>query len=370
MSVKFGFGGIPTDIDVRRLQEKFGVPQPGESISYALISEVLGNSRTESRFWVVTGAWRRQLFRENNLVTEAIRNEGLSAQLQAAAPARLGPQTVDSDFPFGDDAPALARRHSAPLQLDSGSEKTQPVGRPADDFEIVNADLVTLYPHQWAIVAAVRGRLDPKALDGNERRVHQLDASANHGQARALAAYDDRTLGRAAQASQHKVLRRRMSRSVDLDDCPRRDGRDRLGRRNRDGRRRKRTVRLAVCQKNEEHHRAGRRHVGFSGHDSLRGCPNGLRDLGRISTVPECEPTVLLKQGVLQPRPLMDNGLDHDQDVLRRHVGHDLLRWVDQQPAACANRVDDFGGVPAHFVGRSVRWDRLGVDAESFSPRL
>ena len=76
MSVKFGFGGIPTDIDVRRLQEKFGVPQPGESISYALISEVLGNSRTESRFWVVTGAWRRQLFRENNLVTEAIRNEG------------------------------------------------------------------------------------------------------------------------------------------------------------------------------------------------------------------------------------------------------------------------------------------------------
>lgn len=75
-TTKIGFGGIPTDIDVRRLQEKFGVPKPGEFISYDLISECLGNSRTESRFWVVTGAWRRQLFRENNLVTEAIRNEG------------------------------------------------------------------------------------------------------------------------------------------------------------------------------------------------------------------------------------------------------------------------------------------------------
>lgn len=75
-TVKFGFGGIPTDIDVRRLQEQFGIPKPGEVVSYAAISECIGNSKTESRFWSVTNAWRKQLFRENNLVTEAIRNEG------------------------------------------------------------------------------------------------------------------------------------------------------------------------------------------------------------------------------------------------------------------------------------------------------
>lgn len=74
--VKIGVGGLPTDLDVSRLQEKFGVPKPGDFISYAEISECLGNHRKESRFWTVTNSWRKKLFKENNLVTEAVRDEG------------------------------------------------------------------------------------------------------------------------------------------------------------------------------------------------------------------------------------------------------------------------------------------------------
>lgn len=74
--VKIGVGGIPSDVDVRRLQEKFRVPKPGDFISYAEITECLGNQRKESRFWTVTNSWRKKLFRENNIVTKAVRDEG------------------------------------------------------------------------------------------------------------------------------------------------------------------------------------------------------------------------------------------------------------------------------------------------------
>jgi hypothetical protein len=74
--VKIGVGGLPTDIDVQRLQEKFGVPKPGDFISYADITACLGNQRKEPRFWTVTNSWRAKLFKENNLVTKAVRDEG------------------------------------------------------------------------------------------------------------------------------------------------------------------------------------------------------------------------------------------------------------------------------------------------------
>jgi hypothetical protein len=75
-NIRVGLGGIPTDIDVRRLHEKFGIPKPGDVISYEQISDCIGNSHKENRFWSVTNAWRKKLFREHNLVSEAIPNKG------------------------------------------------------------------------------------------------------------------------------------------------------------------------------------------------------------------------------------------------------------------------------------------------------
>lgn len=75
-NIRIGIGGIPTELDVRKLEEKFGVPKPGQTISYQEIAACIGNSNKENRFWSVTNAWRNKLFRENNIVTEAIPNEG------------------------------------------------------------------------------------------------------------------------------------------------------------------------------------------------------------------------------------------------------------------------------------------------------
>jgi hypothetical protein len=73
--IKIGFGGIPTDIDVRRLLDRFGVPKPGTIITYKEIGAVLKLSHKDSRFWSVTCAWRNQLWRQNNRVSSAIPNE-------------------------------------------------------------------------------------------------------------------------------------------------------------------------------------------------------------------------------------------------------------------------------------------------------
>jgi hypothetical protein len=75
-NIRIGVGGIPTDIDVRRLFDKFGVPKVKDIIPYREIEAVIGVSHKTSRFWSVTCAWRNQLLRRNNRVSVAIPNEG------------------------------------------------------------------------------------------------------------------------------------------------------------------------------------------------------------------------------------------------------------------------------------------------------
>ena len=74
-SVRIGGGGIPTDIDVRRLFDKFGVPKVGDVITYTEIEAVIGVSHKTSRFWTVTVSWRNRLWRQSNRVSSAIPNE-------------------------------------------------------------------------------------------------------------------------------------------------------------------------------------------------------------------------------------------------------------------------------------------------------
>jgi len=63
------FRGIPTKIDVDRLDAKFGVPKEGDEITFAACSDALGMPETSHRFRTVVHAWRKKLFRDHNLLS-------------------------------------------------------------------------------------------------------------------------------------------------------------------------------------------------------------------------------------------------------------------------------------------------------------
>lgn len=69
-------GGLPTDIDVRKLKARFGVPQVGQELSHSELAECIGVDKTSTRYGSVMAAWRRALKREHNLVLGAVPGEG------------------------------------------------------------------------------------------------------------------------------------------------------------------------------------------------------------------------------------------------------------------------------------------------------
>lgn len=69
-------GGMPTDLDVQKLMDAFGVPEVGSLIGYDKIAEVIGHERGEGRWRSITVAWRKKLDRESNLILKAVNNEG------------------------------------------------------------------------------------------------------------------------------------------------------------------------------------------------------------------------------------------------------------------------------------------------------
>ena len=71
------FGGIPTDIDVKKITDTLGLPDPGTLVLYETLEEIIDVTRKESRFRSVVGSWRKQLLRDHNLITEGIRDEGI-----------------------------------------------------------------------------------------------------------------------------------------------------------------------------------------------------------------------------------------------------------------------------------------------------
>lgn len=73
---KLFVGGVPTDIDVRALRQKHPEIQPGETVSYKTIAETIRAEVGSSRFRSVTGAWRKQLYRTENIVLEAVAGTG------------------------------------------------------------------------------------------------------------------------------------------------------------------------------------------------------------------------------------------------------------------------------------------------------
>lgn len=71
MGAKVFFAGLPTEMDVRTLFEKFGVPKEGESIGYAAVSDAIQTPIGSARFRTITTAWRNRIRREYNVYVQA-----------------------------------------------------------------------------------------------------------------------------------------------------------------------------------------------------------------------------------------------------------------------------------------------------------
>lgn len=71
--------GIPTQPDVMRLKKEIGVPTVGVLIPYAKIGEIIHEDPAAARFRTVVVAWRKTLFRENNVLLRAEPGKGYVA---------------------------------------------------------------------------------------------------------------------------------------------------------------------------------------------------------------------------------------------------------------------------------------------------
>ena len=70
---KWLLGGIPTEPDVNRLFKEFPWEslKPGIVISYEAISRIIKTGPETSRFKTITGAWRRALENDYNIILKA-----------------------------------------------------------------------------------------------------------------------------------------------------------------------------------------------------------------------------------------------------------------------------------------------------------
>ena len=68
---KLYFGGMPTDIEVRKLNEKFPAKdlREGDVITHDDIEDVTGLNRRINRYRTVTRRWRKLLERDHGIIT-------------------------------------------------------------------------------------------------------------------------------------------------------------------------------------------------------------------------------------------------------------------------------------------------------------
>ena len=78
-NTKLFFGGIPTDIDVKRLRESWpeNDMKPGDKFSYTAIETVLNESRQSNRFRTITNRWRRVVEHATGTIIGPDNGEGL-----------------------------------------------------------------------------------------------------------------------------------------------------------------------------------------------------------------------------------------------------------------------------------------------------
>lgn len=71
------FRGVPTEVDVKRLEETFGIPAEDVLIEYDSIEQALQLQKDSYRFRTVLHAWRSKLEREYNLLMVAVSGQGV-----------------------------------------------------------------------------------------------------------------------------------------------------------------------------------------------------------------------------------------------------------------------------------------------------
>lgn len=70
------FGGVPTALDVRRLEEHFGDLKPEAEITHEEVEQIIGVNRTEHRYRTVTNAWRKHMLTQSNIEIGAVNGIG------------------------------------------------------------------------------------------------------------------------------------------------------------------------------------------------------------------------------------------------------------------------------------------------------
>lgn len=64
-------GGVPTEPDVKKLNEAFLEIEPDQGIPYSAVEQIIGAKRGTSRWMAVTNAWRKHLRSLRNIVLAA-----------------------------------------------------------------------------------------------------------------------------------------------------------------------------------------------------------------------------------------------------------------------------------------------------------
>lgn len=98
---KVHFGGIPTDVDVRKLVDEFGKPAVGSEITHEQIEQVLRIERASNRYKTVVSAWRKRLIDSHGIVMGAVAGVGYRSLNEA--------EQMDAGF--------LSIKHGARKQL-------------------------------------------------------------------------------------------------------------------------------------------------------------------------------------------------------------------------------------------------------------
>ncbi len=104
--------GIPTEPDVNRLREAFGVPETGRLISYEEVEGVIGCKRSSNRFKTVLSRWRWRLFKDHNVLTIPERGKGVRR-------ANNGERVVSSGDTFKQGLRKISRASTVADQTDS-----------------------------------------------------------------------------------------------------------------------------------------------------------------------------------------------------------------------------------------------------------
>ena len=65
--MKAFFGGVPTEADVRALNERWPALKDGDELSHEEVEAVVKQERGSNRYRSITTAWRRDLLRANNI---------------------------------------------------------------------------------------------------------------------------------------------------------------------------------------------------------------------------------------------------------------------------------------------------------------